>query len=558
MNFKADESPTKLRGGYYTAPDIAAFLLKWVLNIHPQSILEPSCGDGVFLRGLLNANTNGLKLVQAFEIEPSEVEKSKQAAGEFEKVNVEVVERDFLGWSLSKLLNPPQFDAVVGNPPFIRYQYLDSDLQRISEQIFKVFRLPFTKHTNAWVPFVISSLALLRPGGRLAMVVPAELLHVLHAESLRTYLTRVCSRILIFDPQEIWFEDTLQGAVLLLAEKKNAPDEYFNGISIIPTRTKEFLAEDPQDYFEKAKYTNGETVKGKWMLALLTSTERNVLIKAKEISGVYRFDDIAEVAVGIVTGANKFFLVTDDVVKQYSLQKWAYPMFGKSEHVPGVIFDKESIERNKQLGLPTNFIWFSAEKLSGLPETAKAYIYLGEKQDIHKRFKCRVRQPWYTVPSVYATSLGLLKRSHDFPRLVFNKIQAYTTDTTYRVRAKNFDEPTIVGSFINSITALSAETEGRHYGGGVLELVPSEIRKLIIPIRHFDQNEIYQLNSLIQTGIATEELLAQQDEKILVPLGFSKEETTVLTQAWSRLRSRRQRQDMGIVLAKEEQEATQF
>lgn len=543
MNFKIDETPTKLRGGYYTDPDIAAFLLKWVLNIHPKSILEPSCGDGVFLRGLSTLKTNGLKSIKAFEIEPVEASKAKQASSNLKKVNVEVEMRDFLGWSLTKLLNPIQFDAVVGNPPFIRYQYLDSSLQNISEQIFKVFHLPFTKHTNAWVPFVVSSLALLRPGGRLAMVVPSELLHVLHAESLRAYLTQVCSRVLIFDPQEIWFEGTLQGAILLMAEKKATPDEHFKGVSIIATQSKSFLSEDPEEYFEKAKYTNGETVKGKWMLALLTSAEREILKKARSNSGVYLFDDIADVAVGIVTGANKFFLVPDEIIEQYSLQKWAYPMFGKSEHVPGVVFDHSSIERNKKLGLPTNFIWFTDETLSKLPDSVKNYIYLGEKQNIHKRYKCRIREPWYSVPSVYATSIGMLKRSHDFPRLVFNKVQAYTTDTTYRVQHKKFNEATIVGSFINSITALSAEVEGRHYGGGVLELVPSEIRKLLVPIQQFDQKELYKLNSLIQNGISSEELISQQDEKVLLPLGFSKKEATMLLYAWSRLRLRRQRQD---------------
>lgn len=543
MNFKIDETPTKLRGGYYTDPDIATFLLKWVLNIHPKSILEPSCGDGVFLRGLSELSTNELKSIKAFEIEPIEAGKAKRVASEFKKVDVEIEKRDFLGWSLTKLMNPPQFDAVVGNPPFIRYQYLDSSLQNISEQIFKVFHLPFTKHTNAWVPFVISSLALLRTGGRLAMVVPSELLHVFHAESLRAYLTNVCSRVLIFDPQEIWFEGTLQGAILLMAEKKNSPEEHFQGISIIATRSKDFLFENPEDYFQKAKYTNGETVKGKWMLALLTSAEREVLKKARANSDVYSFDDIAEVAVGIVTGANKFFLVSDDIVKEYSLQKWAYPMFGKSEHVPVVIFDDDAIIRNREIGLPTNFIWFSDEKINDLPDSVKHYISLGEKQNLHKRYKCRIREPWYSVPSVYATSLGMLKRSHDFPRLVFNKAQAYTTDTTYRVRHKKFNEATIVGSFINSLTALSAEVEGRHYGGGVLELVPSEIRKLLVPIQRFDQKELYKLNSLVKNRVTSEALLVQQDEKVLSPLGFDKKETTMLLEAWSRLRLRRQRLD---------------
>jgi adenine-specific DNA methylase len=326
-------------------------------------------------------------------------------------------------------------------------------------------------------------------------------------------------------------------------EKKNSPEEHFQGISIIATRSKDFLFENPEDYFQKAKYTNGETVKGKWMLALLTSAEREVLKKARANSDVYSFDDIAEVAVGIVTGANKFFLVSDDIVKEYSLQKWAYPMFGKSEHVPVVIFDDDAIIRNREIGLPTNFIWFSDEKINDLPDSVKHYISLGEKQNLHKRYKCRIREPWYSVPSVYATSLGMLKRSHDFPRLVFNKAQAYTTDTTYRVRHKKFNEATIVGSFINSLTALSAEVEGRHYGGGVLELVPSEIRKLLVPIQRFDQKELYKLNSLVKNRVTSEALLVQQDEKVLSPLGFDKKETTMLLEAWSRLRLRRQRLD---------------
>jgi len=551
MNFKANESDIKLRGAYYTDPEIATFLLKWVLHIHPKSILEPSCGDGVFLRCLSLLNTNGVNEIKGFEIEPIEGEKARHFAHELKNVNVEILTRDFLGWSLAKLLNPPLFDAVIGNPPFIRYQYLDTKLQNIAENIFKFFRLPFTKHINVWVPFVISSLALLRPGGRLAMVVPAELLHVLHAQSLRAFLTKVCSRVLIFDPQELWFEDTLQGAILLLAEKKVESNEEFKGVGIIPTRSKEFLQNDPEDYYLNARYTNGETVEGKWMLALLTDSERAVFSKAKNHLGVYRFDNIAEVAVGIVTGANKFFLVPDSVIEKYSLQKWAHPMFGRSEHVPGIVYDANAIARNKNLRLPTNFVWFSDEKLDKLPESVRDYIRLGEKEDIHKRYKCRIREPWYSVPSVYATSIGMPKRCHDYPRLIFNKAKVFTTDTTYRVRHKLFDETTIVSSFINSLTALSAEIEGRHYGGGVLELVPSEIRKLLVPVQQFNEENVYSLNALIQNGVEAEQLIAIQDEKILKPLGFTKNETELLRQAWSRLRLRRQRQDFSEVVDEE-------
>jgi adenine-specific DNA-methyltransferase len=48
MNFKELQTEQKLRGGYYTPEDLADFLTRWVAGANPESILEPSCGDGVF------------------------------------------------------------------------------------------------------------------------------------------------------------------------------------------------------------------------------------------------------------------------------------------------------------------------------------------------------------------------------------------------------------------------------------------------------------------------------------------------------------------------------
>lgn len=541
VNFKENETATKLRGGYYTDPEIAAFLLKWVMRVSPRAILEPSCGDGVFLRALSNLSTGNVESVVGFEIDREEASKARVAARYLPGVTVDIHARDFLGWSLINLTRDVRFDGVVGNPPFIRYQYLDNTLQNISQKIFQVFHLPFTRHTNAWVPFVIASLALLRPNGRLAMVLPAELLHVLHAESLRQFLARECSRLLIFDPQEIWFEGTLQGAVLLLAEKKPEPKATFKGLAIIPTRQRDFLQCDPEAFFDNATYTNSETTEGKWMLALLSDAERNLIRSAKTNQHIQAFASVADVAVGIVTGANKFFLVSDSVVNEFGLENWAYPMFGRSEHVPGVIYDKATVRRNQRLGMPTNFIWFAGEKLSELPASVQKYIKSGEAEGLHKRYKCRIREPWYSVPSVYATSVGMLKRSHDFPRLVLNKVGAYTTDTAYRVNPKLIDGSSLVFSFVNSLTALTAELEGRHYGGGVLELVPSEIRKLLIPIVKANGKTVRSLDEALRCGLPPDALLAAQDRVILREVGFGRSDCADLLGAWWRLRSRRQR-----------------
>jgi len=544
MNFKENESATKLRGGYYTPPEIAKFLLRWVLTASPKTLLEPSCGNGTFFHVLTELDYSSLESVVGFEIEPYEARKSEIEAAALKNLDCKITNGDFLGWALSQFQIAPLFDAIVGNPPFVRYQYLDKKTQAITQAIYKHLRLNVTKHANAWVAFVVASLALLNRGGRFAMVIPSELIHILYAEPLRAYLAQTCSRILIFDPQELWFENTLQGAILLLAEKKETVESKSYGVSIIQTRDKSFLSQNPENFFQQAKYANGETVQGKWTLAFLSDNERRILKDTQANVHVHSFDSIADVAVGIVTGANKFFLVPDTIVRQYDLSEWAHPMFGRSDHVPGIIYDKTAVERNRQLGLPTNFIWFPKDVITVLPAKVQEYIQFGESQGLHTRYKCRIRTPWYSVPSVYSTSVGMLKRCHDFPRLIFNKVEAFTTDTAYRIKLKSFDSASLVYSYINSLTALTAELEGRHYGGGVLELVPSEIRRLLIPIKHVSEKEVYQLDNLFRCTSSSEDILAQQDKTLLMGIGFSKQTTDELGHAWLKLKQRRQRQPL--------------
>lgn len=542
MNFIENESQTKLRGGYYTNPEIAKFLTRWVFGLNPRSLLEPSCGDGVFIDAINQLNTGCLQSLVACELDQSEASKAKRKTRALPSgVNATVMTRDFLEWSLSNINRPLEVDGAIGNPQFIRYQYLEDAQQSRMQKIFKLFDLQFTKHTNLWVPFVLLSVASLRRGGRLAMVVPSEILHVLHAQSLRTFLASECSRVLIIDPEELWFSDTLQGVVLLLAEKKTSETDKGSGIAIKQVRSRAFLIDDPAAYFDNAEFSNGEIIKGKWMPALLTGQERKLLKRLARHTDVARFGDIADVDVGIVTGANKFFLVPDDIIKQYGLHQWAKPMFGRSGHVRGVIYDEESHDENRRAGLPANFLWFKEAAMSNLPDSVQQYILNGEAEGLHRRYKCRIRTPWYKVSSVSTAPVAMLKRAHDYSRLILNRAEAYTTDTAYRIRPFKIESERLVYSFVNSLTALTAELEGRHYGGGVLELVPSEIERLLIPITPPKASLLEQLNRAIRQDGSPEKILPMQDDVLLEQIGLDQQERELLFCAWNRLRSRRQR-----------------
>ena len=440
-------------------------------------------------------------------------------------------------WALPRLADHGgSFDAVIGNPPFVRYQYLPEPFQDRSEQIFRRLGLPFTKHTNAWVPFILASMALLRPRGRLAMVVPAEIIHVTHASSLRAYLGSQCRRLVIVDPEELWFTGTLQGAVLLMTEKRGGQGDAPKGIGIYPVKGRGFLKRDPATIFAAPATINGKTVAGKWTRALLDVETRSLLDELAAHPEVHRFEDVAAVDVGIVTGANKYFLVTDEIVKRHNLGRWAHPMFGRSEHCPGIIYDEPQHRANARIGNPTNFLWFRSHP----DAAARAYIRLGEGQKLHSRYKCRVRSPWYTVPSVYATEIGMLKRAHDTPRLILNRFGAYTTDTAYRIRAKDVAAEKLVGCFVNPLTALSAELEGRHYGGGVLELIPSEIERLLIPLPSKPRVALRALDQAVRS-LPAHQVLAGQGKVLLGALGLARAQQECVLEGWRRLRDRRHR-----------------
>jgi hypothetical protein len=137
--------------------------------------------------------------------------------------------------------------------------------------------------------------------------------------------------------------------------------------------------------------------------------------------------------------------------------------------------------------------------------------------------------------------VGMLKRSHDFPRLVLNRMRALTTDTAYRVRPTKVKSLALVFSFVNSLTALCAELEGRHYGGGVLELVPSEIERLLIPCASPSQEALKALDAAFRTELAPGDLLERQDRIVLGGIGLPQATREILHSAWLRLRSRRQR-----------------
>jgi adenine-specific DNA-methyltransferase len=193
MRLKKDSSEQKLRGAYYTPLQLANAMVSLVVSQNINNVLEPSCGDGVFLDSLASLNfINDIPDVTAVEIEPDEAEKVRNNYKE--NANVHVLNEDFLGF-YQQVYGKQTYDLILGNPPYIRYQYLTETQRDIQSRILTSHGMKSNKLINAWVAFLVACVQLLAENGKIAFVIPAEILQVVYAEDLRLFLSNQFSKI---------------------------------------------------------------------------------------------------------------------------------------------------------------------------------------------------------------------------------------------------------------------------------------------------------------------------------------------------------------------------
>jgi adenine-specific DNA-methyltransferase len=469
----------KLRGSYYTPKVICDFLASWAITSSEAAVLEPSCGDGAFIEaaierllGLGVTKKNISKQISGVEYDQKEALKAIERLEKYciSQSQKQIHIGDFFAYCV-KHLNDQKFDAIIGNPPFIRYQYFPEEHRVIAFQLMKLMGLRPNRLTNVWVPFLVASALLLKKHGRLAMVIPAELLQVNYAADLRYFLSNYYSRITIFTFKKLLFDDIQQEVVLFTGERDGHEK---TGITIVEL--------NDLDELSRYKHTSAESElklmdhsTEKWTQYYLTNDEIHLVRKLRQDRRLCVLGDIAEVDVGVVTGMNDFFVLSKPQTTEYRLDKYTQRVVGRSGHLQGIIFSEEDFQENIRKKFPAFLLDLPPVNFDKLPKTAQEYVLSGEKQSLHKGYKCSIRKLWYIVPSVWVPDAFMLRQIHYHPKIVLNDAKATCTDTIHRVRFKNsLDKKYFAGAFLNSLTFSFSEIIGRSYGGGVLELEPNE------------------------------------------------------------------------------------
>ena len=143
---KVKPTDQKLRGGYYTPAVVAEFLAAWAIQSDSARVLEPSCGDGAMLstalarlRALGAKEFSIVQCVLGVEIDEGEAEKARARIGANDRLLRDCVKtQDFFSVCHAMLVKGQRFDAVLGNPPFIRYQEFAESNGRSRSKLWNV------------------------------------------------------------------------------------------------------------------------------------------------------------------------------------------------------------------------------------------------------------------------------------------------------------------------------------------------------------------------------------------------------------------------------------
>lgn len=474
----------KARGAFFTPKPIADHLVKWALRDDPScTVLDPTCGEAVFLLAagerlrslgcrtdeldtrLFGVDLHGASLSAAHEL--------LEADG----LDAHLVESDFFAVETPDVPHAriPFVDAVVGNPPFVRYQEHSGESRRWSVQAALRQGVRLNGLASSWAAALVHSAGFLKPDGRLAMVLPAELMTVGYAEPIRRWLRSRFERVSLVLFEHLQFDDALADVVLLLAEGQGGCDSF-----------SLYHVDSADDLGELGAYMHLNVTppsEGKWTDLLIPRRARGVF-RAVVSEHFVPLAHYGTTELGIVTGANKFFALNETTRRRFELSESQLVRISPpgTRHLRGASF---TLQHWKQLRDADERVWLFRPDAADDTDSRRAYTAHGEAIGADQAYKCQIRTPWWRPPQSSPPDLFFTYMSHNFPRLIANRAKASFLNSMHGVRVRADVAPEIVAALpfvaLNSATMLGAEVVGRSYGGGILKLEPREAASLPVP-----------------------------------------------------------------------------
>jgi len=456
LNARSPRSAQRGLGAYYTPSIAANLMVQWAVRDATNTLIEPSVGDGEFAiaaQRYAHGMGWGTLDVYACELDP-------ETAARAASVGAIAPSRMRVGDFLS-CHDLPSADAVIGNPPFVRVRELSAPLRRSAlDAASSTLPRPMDASGSVWMPFVSKSLTHLKPGGRLALVLPLDFTYVKYARQLWLLLGAEFKKLSIIRFRERVFPDIMQNVLILLADGRGGSTDEVEVVSY------DRIADVPDAGFGAGvsvpieQVVSGQKV---FQYALLPKETREVLqslqAESAPAKGRIKFN------IGYVSGNKQFFHPSPDTVQKFGIpQSSLQPTIQTSRQLTGSGLRTSSMTRSAELWSPIG------ELTSGEAD----YVSYGEANGVDMAYKCRIRKPWYRVPGVRNPQI-LMTTFSDRPRIHLNDAEWVASNSILcgYIQTRESAE-SIIESWYTPLTLLSVELNIHSLGGGVMIAVPGE------------------------------------------------------------------------------------
>lgn len=239
-----DSQDKKENGIVYTPKFIVDFIIENTIDlstINKKLVLDPACGCGAFLTGLISKldylSTNDLadfitNNLYGFDLNPNcknDVElvinlqmflmnKSSNNL----RVNIEIVDSLFAEWEHIIGKKP---DYIIGNPPYVKVQNLNKNYM---DKLKSTFFTTKSGGFNLFYAFIEKSMNSIANDGKLGFITPNNFLKIKSGFELRKYISenKYLKRIIDFDCNMIFAPVMTYNCILFLQKEANEIIEY--------------------------------------------------------------------------------------------------------------------------------------------------------------------------------------------------------------------------------------------------------------------------------------------------------------------------------------------
>ncbi|MBC7932183.1 MAG: N-6 DNA methylase [Rubrivivax sp.] len=463
------------KGQFWTPDWVAEAMISYAVGGGSHHVFDPAVGAGAFFRAAKNvASESGsyLKLLGT-EIDDGALQEARRnglSSDDLSRVQV----GDFV-------LRPPQekFDAIVGNPPYIRHHRLPAhvkvELKRFAAGLVGT---PLDGRAGLHVYFLLRALQLLSDGGRLAFIVPADTCEGVFSTILWKWVTREyrLDAVVTFAPEASPFPGVDTNPVIFFISNARPASEFWWARCYEPetAQLKMWVASG----FKDGGATLGVFRRG-LAEGLATGLSRSP-VEVKSDGPV--LSDYARVMRGVATGANEFFFLTVRRATELRISsEFLLPAVGRTRDVPGEEVSLETIEALEEKGKPTLLFSPDGRPLDLFPKPVRDYLKQGEAVGVHLKTLIATRRPWHkmeTRPAPPFLFAYLGRRSARFIRNLAGVVPLTGFLCVYPHSRDRLLIEKLWTVLRHPETIANLSLVGKSYGSGAIKVEPRALERL--------------------------------------------------------------------------------